>query len=148
MFQLATNCSLLLLMGIVTLASDASPIRFSSKRQYHHHLLPLYFVVLDSSSRAAPVPAPTPEDVPAVPTPPAGGGGQDVDGDGNLDSFEYVGCFEIGANEVFDFNDLDGDDDMTPTVISLLQIHLCWTSDLFPGVMCLVNYQYRRMNSV
>ncbi len=68
-------------------------------------------------------------------TPPSGGGGQDGDGDGDTDTFTYAGCFKIDANEVFSFDNLDGDDKMTPTVISLLQVLPCCTSAMFPGVL-------------
>ncbi len=67
--------------------------------------------------------------------PPSGGGGQDGDGDGDTDTFTYVGCFEIGANEVLKFNDLDEEDNMTPTVIGLLQVLPCCTPAMFPGVL-------------
>ncbi len=51
-----------------------------------------------------------------MPTP-VGGGVEDVDGDGNIDSFTYIGCFEISGAEVFNFDEFNlPDDDMTPTV--------------------------------
>ena len=34
------------------------------------------------------------------------------------DDFIYVGCFKIGENEVFNFDEIEGTDDMTPTVSS------------------------------
>lgn len=58
-----------------------------------------------------PVPNPAPDAAPvAAPT-----------GD---EDFIYIGCFSIGENEVFNFDEIEGTDDLTPTVSRVLH-HRC-----------------------
>lgn len=71
------------------------------------------------------MPAPIPE----APTPSPGADpatpGPDLDNDGNVDRWEYVGCFEDPPITVVDFDAIESDDQLTPIV----------REDVCPGCM-------------
>lgn len=68
---------------------------------------------------AAPAPAVTPAPVDETPGPGPAEPGPDIDGDGNLDRWEYDGCYDNPSEEIIDFDDEPEDDDLTPIVSTL-----------------------------
>jgi len=60
-----------------------------------------------------PTPVETPEPVDETPGPGPSEPGPDLDGDGNLDRWEYIGCFENPPRDEIDFDELPADDSLT-----------------------------------
>ncbi len=70
---------------------------------------PRHSLVCFAASVVPVAPSPTPGPDPAAP-------GPDLDNDGNLDRWEYVGCFENPPLEVVDFDRQPENDELTPIV--------------------------------
>lgn len=65
-------------------------------------------------------PAPTPEAPTESPGPDPTTLGPDLDKDGNLDSWEYVGCFENPPTDMVDFDAVASNDHLTPMVRNIV----------------------------